>query len=259
MDIFNRTAIDEKRMRDIAQHSGVDGEPFLLFLDDKVNSVLADFARSKLEEYRLENCQYNCPAWEQEATGESDIHACTVSRRIIASQKLPAHVIDIIGAYELLVYLDATVTGGPDMTFVLTLAHELRHVWQYFNAPVVFYSQTPLSWVIAPQLTPCELDSEKAAKRVLGQMYGDAAVSAYLDVELAACKQEHFETTQRLAALDPAADPHTEANTIALLEEHAEEIRKVRRGNNFDMPGISELMYALRGRSTVRLDRETTI
>jgi hypothetical protein len=33
------------------------------------------------------------------------------------------------------------------MDFVLTLAHDLRDAWQYFNAPVVFHSQTPLEWV----------------------------------------------------------------------------------------------------------------
>jgi hypothetical protein len=60
------------------------------------------------------------------------------------------------------------------MGFVLTLAHELRHAWQYFNAPVVFYAQTPLSWVVPPQLTPCEIDAERAAKRVLIHIYGDS-------------------------------------------------------------------------------------
>ncbi len=56
-------------------------------------------------------------------------------------QKLPTHAIDAIDGHELLVYLDATWTRGPEMGFVLTLAHELRHAWQYFNAPVVFHSQ----------------------------------------------------------------------------------------------------------------------
>src|SRR5260370_696786 len=176
MDIVNRAAVDEGIVRTIALHSSVAGESFVVVLDDKVNAVGAEAARAKLDQYRQKNWKSVQPAWEKDATGENDTDACTVSRRIIADQKLPADVIAEIGAYDLLVYLDATWTRGqearrPDgvtgkeqqMGFVVTLAHELRHAWQYYNAPVVFHSQTPLSWVTAPQLTPCELDCDKAA------------------------------------------------------------------------------------------------
>jgi hypothetical protein len=139
------------------------------------------------------------------------------------------------------------------MSFVLTLAHELRHAWQYFKEPVVFHSQTALSWVMPPQTTPCELDAEKAAKRVLGQMYGDSAVRAYLDAELARCKPEHGETTERLVALDDTSDSQLGSKTVALLEHHAAKIRKLQRENNFVMPGIPELSDALSGRSNVQL------
>lgn len=139
------------------------------------------------------------------------------------------------------------------MGFVLTLAHELRHAWQYFNAPLVIHSQTALSWVVQPQLTPCEIDAEKAARRVLGQMYGDARVRAYLDSELARCKSQHRDAMEHLAALDPAPDPDYEAKTISLLEQHAAEIRNYQLQYNFVMPGIRELSEALQGRSDIRL------
>jgi hypothetical protein len=84
-----------------------------------------------------------------------------------------------------------------------------------------------------PQLTPRELDAEKAGKRVLRQVYGDAGV--------------------RLATLDETVDPELEGNTIALLEQHAAEIRRLQKENNFVMPGIPELLETLRGRSDVRL------
>ena len=84
-------------------------------------------------------------------------------------------------------------------------------------------------------------------------MHGDAAVRAYVDAELARCKPEHREVLERLAALDPSADQQIEAKTIALLEQHAPEIRKLQREKNFVMPGIPELAAALRGRSIVRL------
>jgi hypothetical protein len=147
------------------------------------------------------------------------------------------------------------------MGFALTLAHELRHSWQYFNAPVVLHSQTPLSWVMPPQTTPCELDAEKAGKRVARVMYGDERARAYLDTELARCKPEHREVLERLAALDETADPKIEAETIALLEEHAAEIRKCQLQYNFMIPGIPELSEALRGRSDARLrpDSHATI
>lgn len=86
--------------------------------------------------------------WEKDAPGESDIHACTICRRMIANQSLPSYVIEAIKGYELLVYLDATGTEAPEMGFAMTLAHELRHSWQYFNVPVVLHSQTRLSWAI---------------------------------------------------------------------------------------------------------------
>lgn len=253
MDIINSTAVNEAIVRTVAQRSSVAGESFVVFLDDKVNAVRADFARAKLDEYRQKNWKSVQPAWEKDATGENDTHACAVSRRIIADQKLPMYVIEAIGAHDLLVYLDATWTRGGEMDFVVTLAHELRHAWQYFNAPVVFHSQTPLSWVVPSQLTPCELDCEKAAKRVLREMYGDEAMRAYLDSELANCKPEHRETTERLGALDTAADPNLETDTIALLEQHAAAIRKYQLEYNFVMPGIPELTEALHGRSDVRL------
>jgi hypothetical protein len=66
------------------------------------------------------SCGGTTSAWERDATGETDINACTVSRRIIANQKLPTHAIDAIDGHELLVYLDATWTRGSEMGFVLT-------------------------------------------------------------------------------------------------------------------------------------------
>jgi hypothetical protein len=252
LDIVNRTRLDDALIRDVAQRSLVVGESFVLFLDDGVNSVRADFARTKLEEYRQKGWK-PLFGWERDATGETDTHACTVSRRIIGNQQLPRYVIEAINEYELLVYVDATWTRGPQMGLVLTLAHELRHAWQYFNAPLVLHAQTPLSWVMPPQLTPCELDAEKAAKRMLRQIYGDIGLRAYLDTELARCKPEHREVLQRLAVLDDTSDQKIEATTIALLEEHAAKIRKLQRENNFVMPGIPELSDALRGRSDVPL------
>jgi len=252
VDIDNRSGADESVVRRLAHHSSVSGESFLVFLDDKVNAVRAEFARAKLDEYTRKAWK-PLPAWERDATGETDVNACTVSRRIIANQKLPTHAIDAIEGHELLVYLDGTWTRGPEMGFVLTLAHELRHAWQYFNAPVVFHSQTPLSWVVPPQLTPCELDAERAAKRVLGQMYGDSGLRAYIQAELASCKPEHRDVMDRLASLDATTDPQLEAKTISLLEEHAAEIRKIQTANSFVMPGIPELSDALLGRTDVQL------
>ncbi len=252
MDIINRSEVDNAIARTLAQRSGVIDKSFVLMLDSVVNAVRADAARAKLEEYRKKSWT-PLAVWEVEATGESDLHACTVPRRNITNQKLPPNVIDAINAFELLVYIDATWTKAPPMGFVLTLAHELRHVWQYFNAPVVFHSQTPLSWVMPPQRTPCELDAEKAAKQTLRRIYGDSGLRDYLTGELASCKPEHREVMERLAALDDTADPQLEAKTIALLEQHAPAIRKYQLEYRFVMVGIPELAEALRGLSNVQL------
>jgi hypothetical protein len=255
MDIINQNGVNDAIVRLVAQHMGVSDKHFPVVLDRAVNAVQADAAHAKLEEYRQKGWKYPSPSWETDVTGENDIHACTVARRLIASQQLPEYVLEAINGYELLVYLDATWTKGPEMSFVLTLAHELRHAWQYFNEPVVFHSQTALSWVMPPQLTPCELDAEKAAKRELAEMYGDSALRAYLDAELARCKPEHREAIGLLAALDHNSDPEMCAKTVALLEHHAAEIRKLQRENNFVMPGIRELSDVLCGRSNVQLRR----
>jgi hypothetical protein len=252
MDIVNRTRLNDDAVRDVAQCLEVAGESFVVFLDDGINAVRADFARAKLEEYRKKGWK-PLSGWEKDATGATDIHACTVSHRINGHQQLPRYVIEAIKGYEMLVYVDATWTRGPQIGFVLTLAHELRHAWQHFKAPLVFHAQTPLSWVMPPQMTPCELDAEKAAKRVCREVYGDTGLRAYLDTKLACCKPEHREVLQRLAVLDDTADPKIEATTITLLEQHAAEIRKLQRENNFVMPGIQELSDALRARSDVRL------
>jgi hypothetical protein len=67
-----------------------------------VNAVRANAARAKLDEYRQKDWKYISPEWEKDATGESDIHACTVSRRTIANQSLPSYVIEAINGCELL-------------------------------------------------------------------------------------------------------------------------------------------------------------
>jgi hypothetical protein len=217
MDVVNRSGIHEAFVRSVVQHASVADHSFILFLDDKLNALRADAARKNLDEHP--NWQYLRPGWEKDATGDNDHHACTVTKATIATEKLPAYVV-------------AAITGGA-MGFVLTLSHELRHVWQYFNVRVVFHAQTPLSWVMPPQLTPCELDTEKAAKSMLGQMYGDGQTRAYLTAELAACRPEHREVTERLATLDPTPDPEIEKKTVALLEQHAAEIRKLQNRAQF--------------------------
>jgi hypothetical protein len=89
--------------------------------------------------------------------------------------------------------------------------------------------------------------------RLPSQIYGDPVVRTFIEQELARCKPEHLETTERIAALDPALDLEIEAKTITLLEQHAAAIRQHQAENNFTIPGIPELIEALRGRSTVRL------
>jgi len=258
MHIVNRSRIHEATVTAVALRSHVADREFLLFLDDAVNTARADLASAKLEEHRQKGLKFTQPTWEKEATGENDHHACTVTKATIATEKLPAKVIAAIGSCNLLVYLDATWTGKGEIDFVLTLAHELRHTWQYFNAPIVYHSQAPLSFVVQPQLTPCELDAEKAAKRVLCEEYGEAAVREYLKNELARCRSEHRETVQRLAELDITADRQMETGTIELLKQHAAEIVSFQtearsRFPGYVMPGVRELTEALKGRSNIRL------
>lgn len=73
MNIINLAGICEKLVDSVTQRSGVAGESFVLFLDEKPNTTRAETARSKLAEYG----QKPLPAWEQYATGDTDFHACT--------------------------------------------------------------------------------------------------------------------------------------------------------------------------------------
>src|ERR1041384_741462 len=82
-------------------------------------------------------------------------------------------------------------------------------------------AEAPLSWVVPPQSTPCEVDAEKAGKRIAGQMYGEDDLRGYCDVARACGHPEYFEVTENLILLDPAPDPEMEAKTITLLEHHA--------------------------------------
>jgi hypothetical protein len=93
----------------------------------------------------------------------------------------------------------------------------------------------------------------RSSKRVPGQIYGDAAVCAYLDSELAGCKPEHRETLKRLKASNQAVDLEMEADTVARLQHHADEIRRYQIEYDFVMPGILELIDALDGRGTIHL------
>jgi hypothetical protein len=258
MKIINRSEIQEPLVIEIARRSSVADREFVLFLDDAVNATRAEYARTKLEEYRQKNWQFPLPQWHKDATGENDYHACTVHKSTVADQKLPQYVLDAIRGFDVLVYLDATYTKPQGMRFALVLAHESRHAWQYFNAPVVLHSQTALSWVHPPQETPCELDAERAAKRLLSEMHGPDEVRVFIAKELADCAPEHRDVLERLATLDIAADPQFETKTIELLRQHAAEIVKIQRETrvkypDYVIPGIRELTDALKGKSDVRL------
>jgi hypothetical protein len=60
-----------------------------------------------------------------------------------------------------------------------------------------------------------------------------------LDIETGCFSGPHLFDSYPLVALDPAPDPEAEAKTIALLEEHAADIRKLQIDNKFTMLGIS--------------------
>jgi hypothetical protein len=104
-----------------------------------------------------------------------------------------------------------------------------------------------------PQLTPCELDAEKAAKRIAISLFGAAHVRAQLDAELRTCATEHREVLQRLYDLDTAADSDVEEQTIRLLQEHANEIRRIQREHGFTIPGLTDLCSCLGGKATIDL------
>ena len=65
MEIVNRTRIDDANGKDVAQLSSVAGECFVVFLDDAVNAVLADFARGKLQESRQKGWEFTRQDWKR--------------------------------------------------------------------------------------------------------------------------------------------------------------------------------------------------
>jgi hypothetical protein len=252
MEIVNRTRIDGAIVRNVAQRSTVAGERFIVFLDNAVNAVRADFARGKLQEYRQKGWKF-IPAWEKDATGENDIHACTVSRCIISSQQLPPYVIEAIGTYELLVYLDATWTGAArDGIHADARPRASPCVAVLQRAGRVSFADAVVMGCPAA-VNALEPDAEKASKARPSSVVWRRSVRIYLETELARCKLEHREVLEHLAALDETADPKIEAETITLLEQHAAEIRKCQLEYKFVIPGIPELSEALRGRTDARL------
>ena len=157
--------------------------------------------------------------------------------------------------FDLLVYVDGTWTAGDAIDFVLTFAHELRHAWQFYNLPIVFFSQTPLAWVMQPQSTPSEADAEKNGKAIAEIIFGREAVSAHLAAELATCRPEHREVLARLKESETQALPSEilESETLHLLNEHASEIRTVQLKNGFQIPGIRELIEHAREKLAISL------
>jgi hypothetical protein len=135
MRLINSSGIPEEQVWQVAQIAGVYQYEFVVVLDTAVNSVKADSAKLKLTEYRSKG--WRPPSsWETDATGESDIHACTVYKGIIKTQQIPLSVKEAIVDSDLLVYVDGTWTTRNAIDFVLTFAHELRHAWQFYNVPV---------------------------------------------------------------------------------------------------------------------------
>ena len=254
MRLINKSNVPEERVFQVARIAAVEQYDFVALLDSAVNSVKADSAKLKLAEYRNKGWK-PLPSWETDATGESDTHACTVHHAIIRNQLLPRHVKDAIVGSDLLVYVDGTWTAGDAIDFVLTFAHELRHAWQFYNVPIVFFSQTPLEWVMQPQSTPSDVDAEKNGKAIAEIIFGPEAVSAHLAAELATCRPEHREVLARLKEGDTQALPSEilESETLHLLNEHASEIRTVQLKNGFQIPGIRELIEHAREKLAISL------
>src|ERR1035437_3298003 len=242
MRLIYNSGIPEKQVWQVAQLAEVKQHNFVVVLDAAVNSVRAYSARQKLAEYRSRGWEPP-PSWETDATGESDIHACTVHQGIINSQLLPRHVKDFTVGSDLLVYVDGSWAAGDAIDFVVTFAHELRHAWQFYNVPIVFFPQTPLAWVMAPQSTPSEKDAEADGKAIAENIFGPPAVSAHLAAQIASCRPEHRDVLVRLKESDTHARSLEllESETLLLLTEHATEIRTLQSKNNFEIPGIREL------------------
>ena len=169
MEIINNTKVSCDLLLRVITESKVESCDVVLYLDNRVNSLKADYAKEKIAEYRSKGWT-PLPFWQAQVSGEDDPHACMVHRDIIGNQSLPQYAKAAIGSAEVLVYLDSTWTTESPIALVVTLAHELRHVWQSFNLPVVLHSQTTLSWVMKPQRTPCELDAESTARALIGYL-----------------------------------------------------------------------------------------
>ena len=254
MRLINNSGIPEEQVWQVAQLAEVKQNNFVVVLDTAVNSVRADSAKQKLTEYRSRGWK-PLPSWETDATGESDFHACTVHKGTINNQQLPRHVKDSIVGSDLLVYVDGTWTAGAAIDFALTFAHELRHAWQFFNVPTVFFSQTPLAWVMAPQSTPCEVDAEANGKAIAENIFGVAAVGEHLTAQIANCRPEHRDVLVRLKESHTHARSREllESETLRLLNEHAAEIRTLQSKDNFEIPGIRELSMHAQGKLHVSL------
>jgi hypothetical protein len=246
MRLINNSSIPEESVWRVAQLAEVKQYNFVVVLDTAVNSVRADYAKQKLTEYRSKGWK-PFQSWETDAAGESDFHAYTAHRGMIDNQQLPQHVKDAIVGSDLLVYVDGTWTGSDAINFALTFAHELRHAWQFYNVPIVFFSQTPLSWVMPPQSTPCEVDAEANGKLIAENIFGGATVADHLAAQIATCPPEHRDVWARLKENDKQTRSREmlEAETLHLLKQNAAEIRKLQSMYNFEIPGIRELsMYA---------------
>jgi hypothetical protein len=252
--LVNNSVITEERVRQVAQLSGVQQCNFVVVLDSAVNSLRADSAKLKLTEYRSKGWT-PLPSWAAGSTGESDIHACTVCRSMIDNQQLPQHAKDTIIGSDLLVYIDGTWTAGDAIDFVLTFAHELRHAWQFYNVPIVFFSRTPLAWVMQAQSTPSEVDAEKNGKAVAERVFGPEAVSAHLAAQIASCRPEHRDMLVRLKDCDTHSRSREglEWETLQLLQEPAVEIRRLQFQNSCEIPGIRELIMHAEGKLQVKL------
>jgi hypothetical protein len=261
MRLQNSAAVSATLVETVARKMSVDTYDFILFLDKRVNSIKADQSRAQADYWKARIEEYHSRGWgthplssfeKQNPSPQDDIHACTAHREGLENEQIPEYAKRSIDDSHLLVYIDETTCSKSDqIAFVVTLAHEFRHVWHFFNLPVVFFSQTTLSWVMPPQQTPAELDAEATARSAADGLFGIEVVRAYLEERVQTCPPEHRQTWEMLRVVKQSPVETVEAETIRLLEHYAPDIRRYQEENKFEIPGIRQLAEALKGKSRV--------
>jgi hypothetical protein len=123
---------------------------------------------------------------------------------------------------------------------ICTLSHECRHAWQFYTAPLIYFADIVLKWVVDPSATPAEVDAESFATKVAIELCGLTEVTNHAKHKLQSCPENHRVFWQNFLDSNPERKVDVAEATQKTLLANAAKLRQVQEELGIEIPLIEK-------------------